>query len=841
MVNQMYLCWMISVIRVLYVDDDLKFGDFFSIYLGKQGDFSIRVIQNGQEALILLRSEVFDIIISDYQMPEMDGLSLLRSVRASGITTPFILFTGKGREEVVIEAINSGVTYYLQKGGDNRATFAELAHKILLATSSKQAADALRESEQRYRELADLLPESVFEADLNGTLTYVNRIAREKFGVDDTADISAFSIFDFISLDDHDLTRTLLQEIITTGRDIPHEYAVMRRDGTRFPVIIHSSPISSSGVPVGIRGVIIDMTRQKQAEEALLESKRRLSDIIQFLPDATFVVNKEGVVTAWNHAIEELTGVPARMMIGKGDHSYSIPFYGVKRDILIDHALLSTNPEEEGYLRTQREGDVIFGESYIPGLKGGIYLWSIATPLMDARGTVVGAIESGRDITARVKSEDELNRARIELEERVAVRTAELLELNRTMISEIDERRHAEEALRESEERYRRLVELFPDAIMVYDGTKIVYVNPAGVHLLGAREVGEIIGFPLQRFLSLPSVIEDIFSLSRYSADSGPVIPLETRMTTIPGDQFYAEISVLLITYKHDPALLMVIRDITRRKEAEARLREYADEMVDKNKELDFITNQLIEMNHQLDKRVSERTREVSRLLHQKDMLIHQLGHDLKTPLTPLIALLPDIARKEDNPEQKEILLILLRSVYSIRDHVEKILLIARLNRDDTEVIAEPVRILPVLRNIVQDHTISIGKKNLEIVLEVPDDTLILFSPRDASIVFDNLISNAVKYSYEGGSIRVHGEKAGDEVSLSFEDTGVGLTEDEALHVFDDFYMADDSRHDRGSSGLGLSIVRRLVGLYGGTVMVTSRGKGFGCTFTLSLRSAVQP
>ena len=99
-----------------------------------------------------------------------------------------------------------------------------------------------------------------------------------------------------------------------------------------------------------------DITERKQAEEALKESKQQLANIIDFLPDATLVINNEGEVIAWNRAIEEMTGVKAPDMLGKGNYEYALPFYGERRPILIDLVL---NPQEEAlskYLSIRKKG-----------------------------------------------------------------------------------------------------------------------------------------------------------------------------------------------------------------------------------------------------------------------------------------------------------------------------------------------------------------------------------------------------------------------------------------------------------------------------------------------------
>ncbi|MCX6699585.1 MAG: response regulator [Methanomicrobiales archaeon] len=114
------------------------------------GVFSVTTIDSAPAALTLLKKEKFDTIISDYQMPGMNGIQFLVEVRNKFGSVPFILFTGKGREEVVIQAINSGADFYLQKGGEPGAQFAELSHQIKKAVEGNRAEEALRESENTF-------------------------------------------------------------------------------------------------------------------------------------------------------------------------------------------------------------------------------------------------------------------------------------------------------------------------------------------------------------------------------------------------------------------------------------------------------------------------------------------------------------------------------------------------------------------------------------------------------------------------------------------------------------------------------------------------------------------
>lgn len=160
--------------------------------------------------------------------------------------------------------------------------------------------------------------------------------------------------------------------------------------------------------------VISSALAKCRAEEALRKAYRQQYKIVEHLPDATFVIDQEGKVIAWNKAMEKITGIPKEKMIGRGDYEYSIPFYGERRPILINLALAPdsevTARFERKYNSIRREGDELIAEAYAPKAYGGrgAYLWGSASRLRDDSGNVVGAIESIRDTTDRKRYEEQL-------------------------------------------------------------------------------------------------------------------------------------------------------------------------------------------------------------------------------------------------------------------------------------------------------------------------------------------------------------------------------------------------------------------------------------------------
>jgi len=128
-----------GMISVLYVDDESHLLDITKTYLEKTKEFTVTTAPSVSVALELLKSNGIQVIVSDYQMPEMDGIEFLKTVRATDKSIPFIIFTGKGREEIAIEAFENGADFYLQKGGEPKSQFADLSHRIKKAVNHRRA------------------------------------------------------------------------------------------------------------------------------------------------------------------------------------------------------------------------------------------------------------------------------------------------------------------------------------------------------------------------------------------------------------------------------------------------------------------------------------------------------------------------------------------------------------------------------------------------------------------------------------------------------------------------------------------------------------------------------
>ena len=152
-------------IQVLHVDDESSFLKVAKRCLEMEGTFQVDTASSVEEALKKMRKKTFDVIVSDYMMPEKDGLEFLKKLREKGNNIPFIIFTGKGREEVAINALNLGADQYLNKVGDPETVYVELAHGIRQVVESKTLDKALRASKNYLETILDSILTAVVVID----------------------------------------------------------------------------------------------------------------------------------------------------------------------------------------------------------------------------------------------------------------------------------------------------------------------------------------------------------------------------------------------------------------------------------------------------------------------------------------------------------------------------------------------------------------------------------------------------------------------------------------------------------------------------------------------------
>ena len=288
-------------------------------------------------------------------------------------------------------------------------------------TDRKRAEQAIMESQAKYRNLVEYANCIIFQMDTRGNITFFNRFAQDFFGYSE-AEILGRNIVGTIAPATDSAGRNLefmIQDLVKhPDRYADNENENIRRNGERVWVAWTNRAIYDNENHLSeILCIGIDRTEQKKAEEVVKNSEQRLAQIINFLPDPTWVIDSAGTVVTWNQAMENLTGIAAADMVGKGNYEYALPFYGERRPILIDLVREWNSEYEKKYLSIKKEGNKLVSESHHPHLgDGGMYLSGNASQIYDAAGQVSGAIESLRDITERRHMEEDLRQNVEELE-----------------------------------------------------------------------------------------------------------------------------------------------------------------------------------------------------------------------------------------------------------------------------------------------------------------------------------------------------------------------------------------------------------------------------------------
>lgn len=279
-------------------------------------------------------------------------------------------------------------------------------------TESKQAEQRLRESEGKFSAtfMATSDPSLITEAE-SGRIIDANPAWEHFIGYSHDELINA-NIPSLNVWAEPGQREQMLEMLSLQGEVIDHEIKVRTRDG-QVRDVLFSARIINVGGKQYLFSRARDITERKRIERSLEQINKRLTDIIEFLPDATLAIDTDNKVILWNRAIEQMTGIAASEMIGKGDYAYTIPFYGEARPFLMDLVLKDSGDIRAKYPYVLRDGDSFIAETYCPALNRGKGAWvyAKASPLHDREGNIVGVIESIRDVTARKQSEEDLQKS----------------------------------------------------------------------------------------------------------------------------------------------------------------------------------------------------------------------------------------------------------------------------------------------------------------------------------------------------------------------------------------------------------------------------------------------
>jgi PAS domain S-box-containing protein len=406
-------------ISILCIDDESLFLDAYSQLLEREG-FMVTAVSSVSEALDLLNTEYFDVISADYAMPEMDGLALLREIRSRGCKSLFVIVTAKRLAHISIDAINAGADYYLQKGTDMAPMIRKLAEFIRKSVPEKNAGREIEEWEKFYQSVVEHQGDIILRLNPYGTITFVNE-AGVRFFKTPYDDLMERNFFSTIPDEDRKQVMTHLQELTSSSPDALFEHRVTAGDkktellqwyyhgffspdgalaqyqvsGREIARIfrVGAQDTSRAAAPAAVPATPATAASPAQKEEPA--DWKGLVETVQDLDNPVFAVDKSGNIVAWNRALEQLTGVSAAAMIGKGGREYAFPFYGKPAPMLIDQIIAPPGTTVGGLPTIKKVGDTYIGDVEHVMIRGKpMLLWGKGSPVYDGRGTLIAAIEA---------------------------------------------------------------------------------------------------------------------------------------------------------------------------------------------------------------------------------------------------------------------------------------------------------------------------------------------------------------------------------------------------------------------------------------------------------------
>jgi PAS domain S-box-containing protein len=591
-------------------------------------------------------------------------------------------------------------------------------------------------------------------------------------------------------------------------------------DGGELDAQITASVLlDSSGNPAGVIAVICDVTERRRMEETLRRAKDELEEtvaertaelakaneelreseshfrsLLESSPDAIAVVDLTGQISECNRVAAEMFGFSRKEeMIGRRGIDLVAP---ENRWKAIDGRADRLTDEQAG------TGEITAVAVDARRFQVEVHSRALKGP----SGTPISIVAIYRDITDRKR--------------------ADKISTRRTRF-------------------FESLVELSSEGATVLNrDLSLRYKNAALRQILGCSDDGTsgMTGFD---FIHPEDIDKAMTAISEVLQNPDQVKTVELRVRHQDGTWLWEECTTKNLIVNPDvEGIVMTLRDIDERKHAEEEQNRLIDVLEEQNQivvqfhlELEATQKELAALNNELEERVPERSQEVERLLRHKDELIWQLGHDLKSPLTPMLALLPMVIEDEQDEHRKEVLEALHDNAVFMKDLVTKTLTLAKLNSVSDSPSEEGVSLAEAVRRVLEVRGTAIAQKGITVSADVEDSLLVKTAETALQDVLDNLVMNAVKFTPEGGTITVRAVRTGEDATASITDAGIGMTKEQLSHIFDEFYKADLSRHDLDACGLGLPICKRIIERYGGRIWAESPGLRQGSTvyFTLKL------
>ncbi len=640
-------------------------------------------------------------------------------------------------------------------------------------SNRKKAEQKLKETTEKIQKIIDSSPSGIAVVNVDGIIETWSPACERMFGWSAEEVIGSFN--PTVPESKKEFYLKMIKQSYTNM-----ESKALTKDNKLIDILISTAPLYENNEFIGSLGVVTDITEQKKIERQIYESEKKYRTLFNTMAQGVVYQDSCGCIISTNPAAEQILGLSFDQMRGK-------------------------TSADSGWKAIQEDGSLYPGSKHpaMIALKTGKFVKDVMGVFNpkdnEYKWILVTAIPQFRD------------------DETLPYQTY-------TSFEDITELKRTQDKLARSEQEYRTLFEEQVNGFAIFKsvfnengkfvGCRFIDINPAYERITGVKR-DEVKGKDIREIF--PGTKDDWFQ--KYGSVAITGNPQIFEMFHQPTNQyFYCNV---YRPWDSPDRFCVVFNDVTDRKMAENNLKKAHFE--------------LQRLNKTLEEKVLQRTNEIDQLLKLKDEFINQLGHDLKNPLGPLINLIPLLQRDETDPKKLEMLTVINRNVGYMKNLVTKTLELARLNSPNTTFNFERIHLKSKVEDILETNKLLFQQHGIVVIQRVSEDIFVTADDLRLEELFNNLINNAVKYTQDKGSILIDASKKNEVVTISVSDNGIGMTEKQLIHLFDEFYKADTSRHDFDSSGLGMSICKRIVDRHGGRIWVESEGLGKGSTFYFTL------
>jgi len=392
-------------------------------------------------------------------------------------------------------------------------------------------------------------------------------------------------------------------------------------------------------------------------------------------------------------------------------------------------------------------------------------------------------------------------------------------ELVHSIVFDITEKIKHEKELKESKERYKKLVQLSPHAVMVHTDDKFIFVNKAGANLLEVSHRKELIGISIKDFIQEEYRHNILKQIDLIKNTNNPVIGREIKIVTSTSKVVDVSMSSSRIQYDGQDAIMTILTDITQRKETE-RLIKKAEE----------------------NKKKMDEMMEYDKI---KTEFLANISHELKTPINVILGSLQLADRYEDdfisNPYKfQKLVRTMKQNCFRLLRLINNLIDITKIDSGYFNINLQNADIVKVIEDITLSVANYIENKGVELIFDTNiEEKIMAFDPEKLERILLNLLSNALKFTSKEDRIEVNIFDKGNEIVIEVKDTGIGIPNEQQAIIFDRFIQVDKSlTRDNEGSGIGLSLVKSLVEMHEGKITLESK-YGEGSNFIIKIPSNI--